>query len=298
MPSTRAKKATGAAPKSEGPEVGVPVRRRQGRRQREDALAARRQRRRPRGDDERGPPRPSRFHHHHRGLQRVLQGRPEAAAGTLGPGGARPRGDRAIHEEAPRRPQGPAARLRPLGFRDVDARNDGHGPQPGPQRPEPPGPRDAHEERALRVGRVPPVHLDVRPDRPRCPRRGVRRGAREAQARQGREIGHGARRERPRRAGGRVQGHRPEEDGKTVPDRATGPAPPRGRGRLPLVVRRAREGLSQAVQDLGRPRHGVQRHDDGLRQHGRRLRHRCRVHPRPEDRREEALRRVPHERAG
>ena len=222
---------------SEGREVGVPFRRRKGRRQREDARAARRQGRRARGDDERGPPRPSRVHHHHRGLQRVLQGRPEAAAGTLGSGGARPRGGRTIHEEAPRRPEGPAARLRALGCGDVDARDDGHGPQSRPQRREPPGPRDAHEERALRVGRVPQVHLDVRPDRPRYPRREVRRGAREAQAREGREVGHRTRREGPRRAGRRVQGHRQEGDRKAVSDRAARPAPPRGRGRLRLVVR-------------------------------------------------------------
>ena len=59
-------------------------------------------------------------------------------------------------------------------------------------------------------------------------------------------------REGPRRAGRRVQGHRQKEDRKAVSGRAAGPAPPRGRGRLRLLVWRAREGLPEAVQDLGR----------------------------------------------
>ena len=58
------------------------------------------------------------------------------------------------------------------------------------------------------------------------------------------------------------------------------------------------EGLPQQPEDRPRPRHGGQRRDDGLRQHGRRLRHRRRVHPRPEHRREGALRRVPDQRPG
>ena len=44
--------------------------------------------------------------------------------------------------------------------------------------------------------------------------------------------------------------------------------------------------------------HRGQRAGDGVRQHGRRLRHRRLLHPRPVDRRERLLRRVPGERAG
>ena len=47
-----------------------------------------------------------------------------------------------------------------------------------------------------------------------------------------------------------------------------------------------------------RPGHRRQRRDDGLRQHGRRLGHRRRLHARPEHRREGALRRVPDQRPG
>ena len=44
--------------------------------------------------------------------------------------------------------------------------------------------------------------------------------------------------------------------------------------------------------------HGGQRPVDGVRQHGRRLRHRRRLHPQPVDRRERVLRRVPDQRPG
>ena len=52
---------------------------------------------------------------------------------------------------------------------------------------------------------------------------------------------------------------------------------------------------ARSPHDLG---HRRQRRDDGLRQHGRRLGHRRRVHARPEHRREGALRRVPDQRPG
>ena len=64
------------------------------------------------------------------------------------------------------------------------------------------------------------------------------------------------------------------------------------------LVRQARPRLPQEPEDRRRPRHRRQRRDDGLRQHGRRLGHRRRLHPRPEHRREGPLRRVPHERPG
>ena len=59
------------------------------------------------------------------------------------------------------------------------------------------------------------------------------------------------------------------------------------------MVRQARGRLPEQPEDRPRPRHRGQRRDHGLRQHGRRLGHRRRLHPRPEHRREGALRRVP-----
>ena len=56
-------------------------------------------------------------------------------------------------------------------------------------------------------------------------------------------------------------------------------ARPRDQGRLRVVVREARGRLPQEPEHPARPGHGGQRRDDGLRQHGRRLRHGRRVHP-------------------
>ncbi len=92
--------------------------------------------------------------------------------------------------------------------------------------------------------------------------------------------------------------HRPRRDRTRLPDRSVRAARPRDQGRLRLLVRQARPRLSQQPEDPARPRHRRQRRDDGLRQHGRRLGHGRRVHPRPEHRREGALRRVPDERPG
>ncbi len=60
---------------------------------------------------------------------------------------------------------------RPLRRQVLDAGHDGHRPQPGPQRDDAPGPHRPHRQRALRLGRLPPLHLDVRPDRPGVPPR-------------------------------------------------------------------------------------------------------------------------------
>ena len=47
----------------------------------------------------------------------------------------------------------------------LDARDDGHRPQPRAQRADPPRPHRPDRQRALRLGRLPAVHPDVRPDR-------------------------------------------------------------------------------------------------------------------------------------
>ena len=83
-----------------------------------------------------------------------------------------------------------------------------------------------------------------------------------------------------------------------LPAGPAGAAAVRDRSRLPLVGRRARSPLPQDGEDPRRPRHRRQRADDGVREQGRRLRHRRRVHPRPGDRREPPVRRLPPQRAG
>ena len=83
---------------------------------------------------DRRPADAARLHDHDRGLQRLLRGR-RAAPGR--PLGRRPRGDargRAPVRQGLRRPDEPAPRQRPLRRQVLDARDDGHGPQPRPQR--------------------------------------------------------------------------------------------------------------------------------------------------------------------
>ena len=104
-------------------------------------------------------------------------------------------------------PKNPLLVSRPLGRQVLDAGHDGHGPQPRPQRGDPPGPHRPDRQRALRLGRLPPLHRDVRPDRDGRPaaRRhqartaprssttaSTRRSTPSSSARQGRQ-GHGPR---------------------------------------------------------------------------------------------------------
>ncbi len=62
-------------------------------------------------------------------------------------------------------PAEPAPRLGPLGGQVLDARHDGHGPQPRPQRRDAEGAHRPDGQRAVRLGCLPPLHRDVRPDR-------------------------------------------------------------------------------------------------------------------------------------
>ena len=76
-----------------------------------------------------------------------------------------------------RRPEEPAAGLGPLGRARVDARHDGHDPQPRPQRRD--GRRPGREvgQRALRLRQLPPLRRDVRRRRAR-PQAGEQGGPR------------------------------------------------------------------------------------------------------------------------
>ena len=87
---------------------------------------------------------------------------------------ARSRADR----QGLRRPGQPAPRQRPLRRQVLDAGHDGHGPQPRPQRGDAARPDRAHRQRAVRLGRLPAVHPDVRPDRDGRQGRALRRAAR------------------------------------------------------------------------------------------------------------------------
>ena len=91
--------------------------------------------------------------------------------------------------------------------------------------------------------------------------------------------------------------YRDEQGGDFPPD-ATDAAAARGAGRVRLLGHAAGAGLPPRERDPRRPRHRRQRRPDGLRQQGRPLGHRRRVHAQPGDRRARALRRVPRQRPG
>ena len=159
------------------------------------ARAAGRQGDRAGGDDGARCPRPGGLHDHHRRVPRVHDVERRAARRARGRGGRAHRLARGQGGQAVRRPGRPAARLRSLGRRSLDARDDGHDPQSRPQRRGGRGAREDHRQRALRVRLLPPADPDVRRGRRR------RRGAPLRAGAHGPEGG--ARREAGRRAHGR-----------------------------------------------------------------------------------------------
>ena len=153
-----------------------------------------------------GLPDPARLHDHDRGLQRLLRGRRAAAGRAVG---RRPRRRPSRSSAAPARASAtrqPAPRQRPLGRQVLDARDDGHGPQPRPQRGDAPRADRADRQRALRLGRVPAVHPDVRPDRHGGLGRALRPRARGLEGGARRRAGHRPRCRGAARARHRVQG--------------------------------------------------------------------------------------------
>ena len=140
------------------------------------------------------------------------------------------------------------------GAQVLDARDDGHGPQPRAQRGDPARARRADRQRALRLGRLPPLHPDVRADRHGREGRAVRHRARGRQARPGRRAGHRPRRRRPADARRGLQGHRPRGHRPGLPERPVRAARPGHQGRLRELVRQARRRLPQQPEDRPRPR--------------------------------------------
>ena len=198
----------------------------------------------------------------------------------------------------PRRPDRPAPRQRALRREVLDARDDGHRPQPGAVRPVGEGPREADRRRPVRARLLSTVHLDVRAHRARHPGGRVRRALREGKGRVGSEDRCRRARQGPRRALRRVQGHRQEGDRQAVSARPDGAAARCDRSRVPVLERRAGDLVPRARAHQPRARHGGERAGNGLRQPRRQLRHRCRVHSQRGDGREQAVRRLPGQRTG
>ena len=147
-------------------------------------VPARRQGRQPRRDDQPRPAGAARLHDHHRGVQR-LHGRrrhvPRRPAWTRSP----PRST--ALEGKMGKQLGDAADPLLVSVRSgaavLDAGDDGHRPQPRPQRRLGRRPRAADRQPALRLRLVPPLRADVRQDRARRRRRQVRARARTSCAR-------------------------------------------------------------------------------------------------------------------
>ncbi len=148
------------------------------------------------------------------------------------------------------------------------------------------------------MGLLPPPDPDVRQDR--AGHRGPLLRARDRPGQDRRGRGHGRRAGRARAAGaGRhLQGHRQGARRDRLPAGSARAARPRDQGRVRLVEHRPREAVPPPGAHPRRPGHRGQRAGDGLRQRRRRLGHGRGVHPRPRDRRDRPLRRLPARRAG
>ncbi len=221
--------------------------------------------------------------------------------GRPGGRGRDPRADaRVLHGQAARRSQRPVAGQRPVRRQVLDARHDGHRPEPGPQRGVAEGAgRAVGRRHAVRARRLPPVHPDVRQDRDGRAGRRLRGSARSREGRQGRgRLRHRPRRRRPGGAGDGVPGHLPPAHRPGVPDGPARADAPGDRSGLQELERPARDRLPAPEQDQRLARHRGERAVDGVRQPRRRFRHGRGVHARPQHRREGALRRLPGQRAG
>ena len=261
-------KKSAAGQEGQGGEVRLLLRRRQGRRRPDDEGPARRQGLRPRRDDQRRPAGAPGLHDHDRGLQPLLRARAQGAGRRrAGDGGEPARSSRRWPGQQFGSTDEPAARVGPLGREVLDARHDGHDPQPRPERRDGRGAEGPDRQRPVRLRQLPPLHADVRQRRARDPEGRVREGVRRRQAREGREARH-----RPRRAGaarGReaLQGVVQAQDRQGVPAGSDGAAARRAQRRVPLVEQPPRQGIPPHLRHPRPHRHGGQRAADGVRQH-------------------------------
>ena len=203
-------------------------------------------------------------------------------------------------------PERPAARLGALRRARLDARHDGHHPQPRPQRRDRRGPGARDRRRALRLRLLPPLRRDVRRRRARPEgARPTRTTTRSRRILEAKKHALGVELDTELHADGAARSSSPSS--RRDPASARGidfPEDPWeqlwgaigavfGSWENPRAVTYRR--MYEHPRRLG---HRRQRPGDGLRQPGRRLRHRRRLHARPVDRREPLLRRVPGQRPG
>ncbi len=191
-----------------------------------------------------------------------------------------------------------AAAQRPLRREVLHARHDEHHSEPGPERQHHRRPRREKRQRAFRLRLLSPLHPDVRRSRARCRDGEVRPHLRLAQSEGQGQARHRTHRRRSEGHHRRLQEARPERNRQAVSRRSARTAFPVARCRVPQLVDSQGQVLPHHGKDSGRYRHRRQRAGNGVRQHGRHLRHRRRLHARSRLRRKSLLRRIPDERAG
>ena len=211
---------------------------------------------------------------------------------------SRPRACREDHRQAFQRPQQPAAGLGALRRARLDAGHDGHGAQPRPQRRDRRGAGEELRRPPFRLRQLPSLHHHVFERGARHRASQFRRHSRGPQVAPGlyaRHRAHGRRLDRTRRA---LQGARRGGTEQAVPAGSARAIVGRDRRGVLILDEPARDHLSPSACDPGKLGHRRQRAGDGVRQHGRHLGHRRRLHAQSLDRREASLRRVPDQCAG
>ncbi len=188
---------------------------------------------------------------------------------------------------------------RALGRQVLHAGDDGHRPQPRPQRRLGGGPGQADRRRALRVRLVPSLHRHVRPHRARAARaRSSTRSSTPPRSWPAPSRTHKVPVELLRYLVDSYQQIVERHTGKPFPQEPAEQL----RGAIEAVFRSwngpARHRLPRPGAHRARPRHRRQRAGHGVRQPRRQLGHRRRLHPRPGDRRQGRLRRLPGQRPG
>ena len=176
--------------------------------------------------------------------------------------------------EPARRSRASAPRVRALGRARVDARHDGHRAESRAQRRDGRRARAPDQERALRLGLLPPLHHDLRRRRARHRSPRLRRSPRPRQGADGGEDRRRGRRRGAQRAGRRVQAPRPGADGQALPAGPGRAAAARHQRRLRLVVGEEGGGLPAHPPAVRRVGHRGDRDGHGVRQPRGHLRHR------------------------
>ena len=166
---------------------------------------------------------------------------------------------RAAHRQGLRQGPEPAAGIGAQRRARLDARDDGHDPQPRAQRRHRPRAREADVERPFRVRRIPAVHGDVRQRRAGHSEGRVRPRRRGGEAESARRNRSRARREQVEGSDRAVPRDRARPHRQAVPAGRVRAARARDRGGVRLVALQARRRLPQVQQDPRRLGHGVQR---------------------------------------